>query len=111
MRWDEGNAGERTWHREGRQLELIIEEQVVDRGFERGDVNAGGHSETCLRIHIDGENTPPALGESGRDVERAGRLRGAAFLIEEGNDSSHATPLSPGACVRLGKWSWGVPPT
>src|SRR5215204_6023451 len=83
MRWDEGDAGDRGWRRERWQVETVVEKQVVDRSVERGDVDARGHGETRLRVHVDGEDAPPAFGERGRDVQRAGRLGGATFLIEE----------------------------
>ncbi len=67
----------------------FVQQDIVDRTVHGPDVGAGGHGQTGLRIEIDHEHAPPAFGKRRGDIEGAGGLGGATFLIEEGDEAGH----------------------
>ena len=67
----------------------LIDEQIVDRSPERGDIHADGHGQTGLRVQVDGQHPTAPFDQRRGDVHRARRLGGAALLIEERDNPGH----------------------
>ena len=63
-----------------------MDEHVVHRFLERVRVDALGHREVALRVHVDAQHAVPLLGEGGREVQRRRRLGHAALLVGERDD-------------------------
>jgi hypothetical protein len=63
-----------------------MDEDVVHRLVDRVRVDALGHRQVALRVHVDAQDAMALLGEGDGDVERCGRLGDAALLVGERDD-------------------------
>ena len=63
-----------------------MDEHVVHRLLQRVRVDALGHRQVALRIHVDAEHAMARLCERDGEVERGRRLGDAALLIRESDD-------------------------
>ncbi len=64
----------------------LVHEHVVHRLLERVGVDALGHREVALRVHVDAQHAVTLLRERDGEVERRRRLGDAALLIGERDD-------------------------
>ena len=64
----------------------LVHEHVVHRFLERVRVDALGHRQVALRVHVDAQHAVPLLRERGGEVERRRRLGHPALLVGERDD-------------------------
>ena len=64
----------------------LVHEHVVHRLLERVGVDALGHRQVALRVHVDAQHPVALLRERGGEVERRRRLGHAALLVGERDD-------------------------
>ena len=63
-----------------------MHEDVVHRFLERVRVDALGHRQVALRVHVDAQDAVALLGERGSQVQRRRRLGDATLLVGERDD-------------------------
>ncbi len=63
-----------------------VHQDVVHRLLEVVRVDALGHRQVALRVHVDAEHAMPRLAEGDGEVEGRRRLGDAALLVGEGDD-------------------------
>ena len=64
----------------------LVHEHVVHRFVERVRIDALGHRQVALRVHVHAEHAVPLLREGGGEVQRRRRLGHATLLVGERDD-------------------------
>ena len=72
-------------------------EEAVDRILGEPRLQPENVRQVRLRIEVDTEGTPPALGDRRQQIERRGRLPDAALLVDYCDDTSHWRQDTSGA--------------
>src|SRR3954447_265797 len=81
----------------------VVDEHVEHALLDLVRIDALGHGQVALRVHVDAEDAVAGLLEGDGEVESGGRLGDAALLVSEGDDLGRALVLGLVRLLGLGR--------